>query len=49
MVLSEGTATAMRQTDPREWGTSGWIADLIPRAFYGCVTCLVYDALTGDE
>lgn len=46
MVLSEGTATAMGKTDPRRWGVSGWLMDLAPRALYGCVTCLVYDALT---
>lgn len=46
LVLSEGTATAMGKTDPRRWGASGWLMDLAPRALYGCVTCLVYDALT---
>ncbi|HKU66777.1 MAG TPA: hypothetical protein VJP85_03280 [Candidatus Baltobacteraceae bacterium] len=46
LVLSEGTATAMGKTDPRQWGVSGWMTDFIPRAVYGCVTCLVYDALT---
>jgi hypothetical protein len=45
MVLSEGTATAMGKTDPRAWGVSGWLVDLVPRTLYGCVTCLVYDAL----
>ncbi len=46
LLLSEGTATAMHKTDPRQWGISGWMMDLLPRALYGCVTCLVYDALT---
>jgi hypothetical protein len=45
MILSEGTATAMGKTDPRTWGVSGWVSDIVPRALYGCVTCLVYDAL----
>ncbi len=45
MLLSEGTATAMGKTNPRKWGLSGWLADLVPRTLYGCVTCLVYDAL----
>ncbi len=48
LLLSEGTATAMGKTDPREWGLSGWLADLVPRTLYGCVTCLVYDALTQE-
>lgn len=46
LVLSEGAATAMGKTDPRRWGLSGWLMDLGPRTLYGCVTCLVYDALT---
>lgn len=46
MIASEGTATAMRRTDPRTWGASGWIADIVPRLFYGAVTCLVFDLLT---
>jgi hypothetical protein len=45
MVLSEGLATAMGKTDPRTWGVSGWLTDIVPRMFYGCVTCLVCDAL----
>lgn len=46
LLISEGTATAMGKTDPRRWGLSGWMSDIVPRALYGCVTCLVYDALT---
>ncbi len=46
MLLSEGSATAMGKTDPRTWGVSGWIADFVPRILYGCVTCLVFDALS---
>lgn len=45
MLLSEGTATAMGKTNPREWGVSGWLADVLPRMLYGCVTCAVFDAL----
>ena len=46
MLLSEGSATAMGKTDPRTWGVSGWITDFVPRILYGCVTCLVFDALS---
>lgn len=46
LLLSEGTATAMGKTDPRRWGLSGWLTDVVPRVLYGCATCLVYDALT---
>lgn len=48
MLLSEGTATAMGKTNPREWGLSGWVADIVPRVLYGCVACAVFDALDGD-
>jgi hypothetical protein len=48
LVLSEGTATALGTTDPRRWGLSGWLMDLVPRTLYGCVTCLVFDALAQD-
>lgn len=45
LLLSEGSATAMGKTNPRTWGVSGWLTDLVPRLLYGCVTALVYDAL----
>lgn len=44
-VLSEGTATAMGQTNPREWSAADWAADLIPRCLYGWVTALAFEAL----
>jgi hypothetical protein len=46
MLLSEGSATALKQTDPRTWGASGWIADLVPRFLYGAVTCVTFDRLS---
>lgn len=48
LLLSEGSATALRQTDPRKWGASGWVADLVPRFLYGWVTALTFDALAKD-
>jgi hypothetical protein len=48
LVLSEGTATAMGQTNPREWGFEGWMEDIVPRCLYGCVTALTYERLTAD-
>lgn len=48
-LLSEGIATAMGQTDPRKWGAAGWTADIVPRCFYGWVTCLAFDELTKDQ
>jgi len=49
MMLSEGTATVLKQTDPRKWGAAGWIADAVPRVLYGWVTALTYDHLSADE
>lgn len=49
LILSEGTATAMGQTDPREWDLADWLSDIIPRCLYGCVTALTYEALTRDQ
>jgi len=45
-VASEGTATALKQTDPTEWGVDGWIADIVPRCVYGWTTCLTFDEMT---
>ncbi len=45
MALSEGTATALRQTDPAQWGVSGWISDIVPRCLYGWVTAIVFDRI----
>jgi hypothetical protein len=45
MLLSEGLATALGQTDPRKWGVSGWLADLIPRCAYGWTTCTAFDLM----
>ena len=38
MVLSDAPATAMKVTDPRRWGASGWAADVVPHLAYGLVT-----------
>ncbi|MFC0007653.1 hypothetical protein [Micromonospora siamensis] len=35
MATSDGSMTVLGVTDPRTWGRSGWIADLIPHLAYG--------------
>jgi len=35
-------------TDPKAWGTSGWLADIVPHAIYGLVTSAAYE-LFDDE
>ncbi|MGH7757420.1 MAG: hypothetical protein ACREM8_14205 [Vulcanimicrobiaceae bacterium] len=49
MAMSEGTATALGQTDPAEWPLSAWLSDIGPRCVYGWVTCITYDGLTADR
>ena len=36
-------------TNPREWGTSGWVADIVPHLAYGLFTALAYEAFTAGE
>lgn len=45
LVLSEGSATAAGETNPKEWGLSGWLSDIVPRLLYGWIACVTYDAL----
>jgi hypothetical protein len=36
-------------TDPKTWGTSGWLADIVPHAtIYGLITVAAYE-LFDDE
>jgi hypothetical protein len=49
MAASDVPAVAMRATDPKTWGASGWLADIIPHLMYGLVTVGVYDALRAAE
>jgi hypothetical protein len=37
---------ALRVSNPKTWGFSGWAADAIPHLVYGLVTAIVYEALT---
>ncbi len=48
-LFSEGTAAALKQTDPRQWGTEGWISDIIPRCLYGWVTAITFDGLAKER
>lgn len=33
-------------SDPRTWGVSGWVSDVIPHLAYGLVTAATYEALS---
>jgi len=45
MVAANGPMTALRITDPRSWGASGWASDIVPHVAYGTVTAAVARAL----
>jgi hypothetical protein len=45
MAGSDGPLVAEGLTDPRSWGVSGWLSDVVPHAAYGVVTALAYEAL----
>lgn len=46
-AASDGSAIAIAGSNPRTWGWSGWLADIIPHAAYGLMVALVYRALRG--
>lgn len=45
MAASDVPATVTGATDPRDWGTSSWLADILPHYGYGLVTVMVLRAL----
>lgn len=45
MAASDVPATILEATDPKTWGVSGWLSDIVPHAVYGLVTSGVFDAL----
>lgn len=47
MIASDVPATQSGATNPRKWGFTGWVSDLIPHAAYGFVTAAVFDAING--
>lgn len=47
MAAGDLPALLTHSTDPREWGTSGWLSDLVPHMIYGLFTALAYDTFTG--
>lgn len=47
MAVGDVPAVATRSTDPRHWGTRGWISDIVPHMVYGFITAAAYEAFTG--
>ncbi len=49
MAASDVPIAATGASDPRTWGTVGWLSDLIPHLVYGLVTVAVFDAIAPRE
>ncbi|MFD1320563.1 hypothetical protein [Micromonospora sonneratiae] len=45
MLVSDGSMTAMRVTDPRTWSRSDWISDIIPHLTYGLAAAATWHRL----
>lgn len=48
MVLSDVPLAKSGATDPKTWGMSGWLADLIPHVLFGLALALSFDVLQAD-
>ena len=46
MAASDVPMVALRASNPKTWGISGWLADVIPHILYGIVTVATYEALS---
>ena len=45
MAASDVPATMLEVTNPAEWGTSGWLSDIVPHLAYGVVTAAVFETI----
>jgi hypothetical protein len=48
-LVSDSTATALGATDPRTWGVSGWLSDIIPHASYGLAAAAALEFIEGRQ
>ena len=46
MAASDVPLVMLKVSDPKTWGVSGWLSDLIPHLIYGFVTVGAYEALS---
>lgn len=49
MAASDVPAAKLHATDPKTWGTGGWLADIVPHLAYGLVTVAVFDAISHSQ
>lgn len=45
MAASDVPLVALKVSNPKTWGVSGWAADVIPHLIYGLVTVSTFEAL----
>jgi len=45
MVMSDVPATRAGVTDPRTWGTTGWLADIVPHALFGLTLAGTFETI----
>jgi hypothetical protein len=48
MALGDVPLAKSGATDPKTWGPSGWLADLIPHGLFGLALALSFDTLSAD-
>lgn len=44
MAAADVPSVLLGKTNPKTWGVSGWLADIVPHLAYGVVTALTYEA-----
>lgn len=49
MAASDVPLVASGVSDPKTWGLSGWLGDLVPHIIYGMVTVSAYEALSDSR
>ncbi len=47
MAGSDGPATALGVTDPRQYDLNSWVSDIVPHLAYGLVTAATYEVFDG--
>ena len=45
MAVSDSAATALGATDPKTWGVSGWLADIIPHLAFGLTAAAILELI----
>jgi hypothetical protein len=45
MAATDASSAALGTTDPRTWGATDWVADLVPHLAYGAGVVATYDAI----